>query len=315
LTVGGLKLFTTSRDETPVNTAGAWTTGGQLQTQITGNATVATFEAFGKTWQVRDDLAVATLKQVGASSYGPPALLRDGGGVQIDVPGGTIFLEQMALIDKRVSIEVDGGGTAEGRWMTTFRDRFGHPGRLWVIPVPGSGHGVLQIGDSTHLRSLVSWPLHTVPQAGDIIMSANQITGANRIPLSWALRWSTPGCPVVQVLQPKDDAGTSSCLIPWDRTYPGVSQVGGYYGQSYAVVALVGPKGMNVDVAGSGGIGLGVPACIDTTAGTWTGSRICVVPVPVGKVRTVTVSDNSGHQLGAPFTLAPTPGHMQMSRS
>ena len=123
--------------QVPVGRVDSWTTGGQLQTTVAGGATSATFEALGTTWRVRDDMEGATLEQVGGTPSATIYSLINGSGIEVDEPGGTIFLEQTAPDVDRVFVAIDGDGTAEGRWMQTFRDNCRTP----RAPVgrPGSG--------------------------------------------------------------------------------------------------------------------------------------------------------------------------------
>ncbi len=149
--VGGPSVTPTA---TPTG-VGAWTSSGQLPTVVAGGATKATFDAFDASWTITDDPNGVTLERT-SGAYASFHVLHNGQGTQVDVPGGTFVLEQTHPSVHRVSASVDGGGTVEGAWMETFRDAGGQPGRIWVVPLPGSGTGTTRIGGSAPVP--MSWP-------------------------------------------------------------------------------------------------------------------------------------------------------------
>ena len=122
-----------------------WRTGGELPTDVVGGTTTATFEAFGSSWSITDDLQI-TLQGPLPGNGKVVRSLADGESWKVDAPGGTFLLEQTVPEVHRVSVHVEGDGTIEGRWMNTFRDDQGHSGRIWVVPLPGSGTGSVRIG-------------------------------------------------------------------------------------------------------------------------------------------------------------------------
>ena len=284
--------------QVPVGRVDSWTTGGPLGTTVEGGATSATFEAFGTTWQMRDDMAGATLEQTGSNSNGTVYTLLNGSGIQVDEPQGTFFLEQEAPDVDRVFVAVDGYGTIEGRWMQTFRDNAGRPGRLWVVPVPGSGTGTQHVGNQ--IPGLVSWPTHRIPQHGDVVMAGSEGV------VSWGLRWDE-ACPFVDVLLPPADAGSGdgTCIGAWSQGLPSLVFAGG---PKRVVVAVTGPAGMTAALSGPDG-SLTLP-CYEPPdgSGSWTGTGICVVPLTVGGVYTLDLRDANGRMLGRMLRLTPTPG-------
>jgi len=284
--------------QVPVGHVDSWTTGGQLRTTVEGGATSATFDAFGTTWRVRDDLEGATIEQVGGAPSATVYSLLNGSGIQVNEPGGTIFLEQTAPDVDRVFVAVDGDGTIEGRWMQTFRDNAGRPGRLWVVPVPGTGTGTQHVGNQ--IPTLVSWPTHRIPQHGDVVMA-----GSDGV-VSWGLRWDA-ACPFVDVLLPPADAGSGAgtCITAWSQ---GLPNVGFAAGPKHVLVAVTGPAGMTAARRGPDG-SLTMP-CYEPPDGSenWSGTAICVVPLAVGSVYTLDLRDANGRRLGQPLKLTPTPG-------
>jgi hypothetical protein len=154
--IAGVGVIRSAPTETPGNTpepSVVWRTGGELPTDVVGGTTTATFEAFGSSWSITDDVLITL--------HGPLPngkvfrSLADGQSWKVDVPGGTFLLEQTVTEVDRVSVHVEANGTIEGRWMETFRDNQGHSGRIWVVPLPGSGTGSVRIG-SEH-PTQISW--------------------------------------------------------------------------------------------------------------------------------------------------------------
>jgi len=274
-----------------------WTTGGQLVTTVEGGATSATFDALGRTWRVRDDMEGATLEQVGGTPSATVYSLLNGSGTEVDEPGGTIFLEQTAPDVDRVFVAVEGEGPAEGRWMQTFRDNAGRPGRLWVVPVPGTGSGTMHVGHQ--VPTLTSWPTHRIAQHGDVVTA-----GSDGV-VSWGLRWDE-ACPFVEVILPPADAGSGdgTCIGGWSQGLPTIVFAGG---PKHVMVAATGPAGMTAALRGPNG-SLVLPCYEPHASGSWSGTSICVVPLTVGSVYTLDLRDTNGRQLGHPLKLTPTPG-------
>ena len=283
--------------QVPVGRADSWTTGGQLETTVEGGATSATFEALGTTWRLRDDMEGATLQQVGGTPSGTVYSLINGSGTEVDASGGTIFLEQTAPDVDRLFVAIDGGGRAEGRWMQTFRDNAGRPGRLWVVPVPGGGTGTIHVGNQ--IPTLSSWPMHRIAQHGDVVTA-----GSDGV-VSWGLRWDE-ACPFVDVILPPADAGSGdgTCIKGWRQGLPNIVFAGG---PKHVMVAATGPAGMTAALRGPDG-SLLLPCYDPHGSESWSGTSICVVPLTVGSVYTLDLRDANGRMLGRMLKLTPTPG-------
>lgn len=155
--IAGASVIRSAPTEIPGNTpepSVVWRTGGELPTDVVSGTTTATFEAFGSSWSITDDLQI-TLQGPLPGNGKVFRSLADGESWKVDAPGGTFLLEQTVTEVDRVSVHVEGDGTIEGRWMNTFRDDQGHSGRIWVVPLPGSGTGSVRIG-SEH-PTQISW--------------------------------------------------------------------------------------------------------------------------------------------------------------
>jgi hypothetical protein len=290
-TVGHVQVHTTGSLGTPAQAD--WTTGGELPTVVIGGTTEATFDAFGVSWTITDDENGVTLQRSfgGETSFHE---LINGEGIQIDVPGGTFVLEQTDPGIDRVSVSVDGGGTVEGRWMQTFRDAAGRPGRVWVVPLDGAGTGTSQVGDSPPLA--LSWPSHPAPTANDVLM------GSSDDGVSWSLRWSPKDCPVVVIDQPAD-GGTSDCLEPVRDASKGISTVEMVAGTGRGAMAFVVPTGLTLDVTATSGSP--APVNYDLTNGRWKGTSIWVMTMHPGTTYTAQARDASGQPVGTSLTITP----------
>jgi hypothetical protein len=288
--VGGPSVTPTA---TPTG-VGAWTSSGQLPTVVAGGATKATFDAFDASWTITDDQNGVTLERT-SGAYTSFHELYNGQGTQVDVPGGTFVLEQTDPSVDRVSASVDGGGTIEGAWMETFRDAGGRPGRIWVMPLPGSGTGTTRVGDSPPLA--MSWP-----SAGGALKPGDVLMAGADDGVSWSLRWGASRCPVVAIVEPKD-GGTSGCLDPAHGPGKGISTVEMVANTDRGAMAFVVPTGMILEVTAASGNP--APTNFDLTNGRWKGTSIWVMPMRLGTTYTAQARDSSGQPVGSALTITP----------
>jgi len=280
-----------------------WTIGGrELPTQVLNGATIARFAALGDAWRLEDDNTGLTLTNA-SGVFERAFAFADGGGAQVDVAGGMLLLEQTIPGVQRVAVRVDGGETIDGAWMTTFRDDQGRPGRIWVVPVPGSGTGTSQVGDGLPLA--ISWPTNAIPTPGAILM-AGADTG-----VSWALAWGDRDCPVVKVIEPPADP--SDCLGPAQGTRAGITSVDTVAGTDRGVLAFVVPTGLQLVVtAPTGDAGCApdssctpAPTNYDLTNGSWKGTSIWVMPMRLGTTYSARAYDAAGDPVGTVLKVTP----------
>jgi hypothetical protein len=290
--VGGPSVTPTA---TPTGVeGGAWTSSGPLPTVVVEGATKATFDAFDASWTITDDQNGVTLERT-SGAFTSFHQLYNGQGTQVDVPGGTFVLEQTDRSVARVSASLDGGGAVEGAWMQTFRDAGGRPGRIWVVPLPGSGTGTTTVGNSAPLA--MSWPAAGgVLKPGDVLMA-----GADD-GVSWSLRWSAKECPVISIEQPKD-GGTSGCLRPVRDPSKGISTVEMVANTDRGAMAFVVPTGLILEVTATSGTP--APTNFDLTNGRWNGTSIWVMPMRLGTTYTARARDASGQPVGSALTITP----------
>jgi hypothetical protein len=275
-------------------------TAGRVETRTEDGATVGTIEAFGRAIDIRvtdDSFAIEDAATSGS--------LFEGTTIQLDVDGGTLLVVQTPRDVPAVRVDVDGGADVEGAWMAVV-DSMGRPIRLWVVPLAGSGSGLLS-SDPTSLPHVVSWPDHETPQEGDVISSGTD--GLS----SWAIRW-TGGCPVLEVVATSTDTdeGTSACITLWGGE-AGSNAVGGIFGRDIATVSITGPAGMQLETLGEDPDPV-YPQCGTTLdAEGWEGTGVCVVAFEAGRTVRFQPVTLEGNSLGRPIGLTVRNGALEMT--
>ncbi|MGE5225965.1 MAG: hypothetical protein ACM3OO_03725 [Planctomycetaceae bacterium] len=277
--------------------------GGRIPTTTAPDGTVTgTLNLFGRTWTF-SDTKDGFLVSSGDSTINS---MLNGGSTMFDVAGGTLMLAQEGPSVSFVKVKVDGGPTINGWWMPA-EDELGHPGRVWVIPLPGTGTGV-KIADDGFPPSATSWPVHAAPFPGGVVM------GGGQDGVSWKLAYGDPPERCLQVAFVAGDTASdpARCLgVP----EPGVASLDDVAGETSSLVVVIAPAGSHVTTAGQ----VVYPQCVDMPegSGAYAGLNVCVaiVPVSAGDV-TFRATDANGHLVPAsPFTVRAEPGRLALIKT
>jgi hypothetical protein len=262
-----------------------------LDYHVTTDTVIANGNDLGHDWEIRVQNDTLTLSLDGEPPQGSYTIAGKGAGGQIDVTGGTfLFSHEPPSVDAlTVSTDVSGKeSVAVGRWMPAGTD-VATGGRVWLAALPGDGSGYEHV-DGVFPMAL-SWSTSPIPAAGQVLSAGSGDS------ISWALRWSGAGCPVIDVVYSTEEGntGTGDCLIPWDGTDP---FVGGFYGRTDAVVIVTGPADMlcSVDDA-TGRVPGGLSGGTVAPVGRWAHTGSCILTIPVGDRVTVHLTDQAGHPI------------------
>jgi hypothetical protein len=227
-----------------------------------------------------------------------------GSETQIDVPGGAFLISLRDPTVTSFGVTTDAtpqqpSTTIPGRWVR-IQDVNGDDGRLWVVPLPGSGTGTVQA--NSDLPNFVSWPSNP-------LHDGTVLSGGSDGVVSWALSYRDDHCVVLNTLGvDPGNSGTSDCLPPW-KDLSNDPLVGGVYGSTRATAAVVLTHRPPTKVT-SPDLNEGELQCDDYDfESNFAGTTICVFPVEVGKTVTIDLSQSDG-PLNQSITVQAEPGRL-----
>jgi hypothetical protein len=272
-----------------------------LDYRVTDHTVTATGYDLGHDWELRIQNGQLTLSIDGAPSGGVYVLTRGTGG-QIDVPDGTFLfsVEQPSIRSLVVTSDVAGDDLiASGRWMPAGPDPsdLERAGRVWIAALPGSGTGYAQAAGSFPMA--VSWPTSVPPRPDQVISAGGDDS------ISWAVRWTDQGCPVMDVVYAvhEGDSGVGECAIPYDGSDP---FVGGFYGTTRAAIIITGPANMLCSVDDpTGQVPGGLSGATVAPVGRWAHTGSCILTIPVGDRITVHLTDQDSNPILGQLGMIP----------
>jgi hypothetical protein len=286
---------------------------GQLQTRTDANGIdqVIYGNDLGHDWELRQDAGELALS-VDGTSYGSFPMV-NGQWREYDVDGGSYIVGMFDnSVDRLVVARTPIGSTGvivDGRF--AVYDGSGEPGRLWFIPLEGTGSGTLRsMNDATPLGWHITWPSTTNLTSGSVLRA-----GGDGITYSWSLQWRDDRCAQL-FWQTPHYTQIAGCLPPWSdlAKQGGTPLIGGQYASDpsgTSGIVLVLPAETSIASFSSNG-DQPDPECITIQAeSNFAGTGFCVFPLAVGSSATVTL-DNNGDPLGGPFRIAAKPGRIEL---
>jgi hypothetical protein len=263
----------------------------------------------GHDWELHHEQGRIVLYLDGSSTPAGSVDMVNGRWAVIDVEGGSFVVGIFDDSVRRVWVAPQGSDAPiEGGYANT-QDRTGAPGRVWLVPLPGSGWGTLENGVATR-GWWISWPSVVDLRRGAVLRA-----GGDGTDVSWSLVWQDDHCVQLKV-DTSSVAGTGDCLPPWSdlERNGGRPLIGGVYGQQMAVIVLVLPPDATIASFGTDGAGPD-PECPDPirVESNYSNTRFCVVPLAVGSSGSITV-DAAGDPLGSPFGITAQPGSIDLTQ-
>ena len=271
-----------------------------------GSAHVATGQDYGIAWTIRSSGNGTVSVRAGSASLG----LAPGTSGLIDGHGDSLAYASTSTTINRVDVVRSDGTVFRGRWMPAVG---GHE-RIWLVALPGRGHGFQVQGAGTPIA--ISWPSGTTTP-GSVWDAGTDATG-----VSWWLGFPDPSpspyCLELQTIQ----GGATGCLTAGIGAEVLDSHV---TSGSATVVALTVPSNVNfVKATTSKGMVAGATSCDSVPAparAEWSSRRVCTFPLfPPEGTATLRFYDGSGGgsittwpQARPPMQLTWTPGSFKMS--
>jgi hypothetical protein len=282
----------------------------QLRTRQTDTGDLVIYgNDLGHGWELRHENGRIVVYLDGSSTPSGSVEMLNGRWGVIDVDGGSFVVGSFDDSVRRLWVTEQGSDASIDGGYANAQDRTGAPGRVWLIPLPGSGWGTLENGVATR-GWWISWPSVTNLHRGAVLRA-----GGDGTDVSWSLVWRDDHCVQLQV-DTSSVAGASDCLPPWVdlQRKGGTPLVGGVYGQQVAVIALVLPPDATITSFGTDGAGPEpeCPAPIRVES-NYSNTQFCVFPLAVGSSATTTL-DANGDPLGSPIGIAAEPGRIELTQ-
>lgn len=228
----------------------------------------------------------------------------------MDVHGGSFSFGSTSTTINRVDVVRSDDTVFRGRWMPAAGGRE----RIWLVVLPGRGHGFQVQGAGT--PSATSWPAGTTTP-GSVFAAGTNPTG-----VSWWFGFPDPSpspyCLALQTIQ----GGTTECLTAGIGAQVLASSA---TSGSATVAALTVPSNVTyVKAITPKGTLAGSTSCDSAPApasAEWSGRRVCAFPLfPLKGTATLRFYDGSGGgavdgwpQARPPMRLTWAPGSFEMS--
>ena len=178
---------------------------GQLTWTASGLSNVATGHDLGVTWTMTSKASgIIDMKIAGTSPHGGFSATRGFG--YFYTPQGTYYYGTTGPMTQRVDVVAADGTVYRGKWMPAS----GKGDRVWLVALPGSGHGFVLQGQGTPMA--IAWPTNGAAP-GSVVMAGSDPSGTS-FWLGVPDPSPAPYCLALQTLQ----GATTPCLTPGSGT-------------------------------------------------------------------------------------------------